>query len=135
MTATAKSVCVDLDGVLAKYDHWRGVDHIGDPLPGAVEFLRRIKAAGARVVVYTTRTNADPEICERIESAEKLAERVRLWLDAHGFEYDEIYAGQGKALAAAYVDDRAVPCLPQIAGGFAYEIALLHIENLLGNVK
>ncbi len=28
-------VCVDLDGVLAKYESWRGPDQIGPPLPGA----------------------------------------------------------------------------------------------------
>lgn len=127
-----KSIAVDLDGVLARYDGWRGVDHIGEPLPGAAEFLRRLKAMGARVVIYTTRTNADPAVSERRESVEMLTQRVRLWLDAHGLPYDEIYVGQGKPLASAYVDDRAVPCLPQIAGSFAYEIALLHTENLLG---
>lgn len=130
-----KSICVDLDAVLAKYDGWKGVEHIGEPLPGAADFLRQIKALGARVVIFTTRTNADPAISGRTESVDMLTQRVRLWLDAHGLPYDEIYAGQGKPLASGYVDDRAVPCLPQIAGSFAYEIALMHIENLLGEEK
>lgn len=26
-----KNVCVDLDGVLAQYDRWKGIEHIGDP--------------------------------------------------------------------------------------------------------
>lgn len=130
-----RNVAVDLDAVLAKYDGWRGVEHIGDPLPGAVEFTRALQALPCRVVIFTTRTNADPEISGRSESVDMLTQRVRLWLDAHGFAYDDIYVGQGKPLAAAYIDDRAVPCLPQIAGTFAYEIALMHTGNLLQEGK
>lgn len=107
-----RSVCVDLDGVLAQYDGWKGVEHIGDPIPGAVLFTKRLQEI-ARVVIFTTRTNADPKISERNESVERLTQRVRLWLDAHGFAYDEIYVGQGKPLASAYVDDRAVVCRPK----------------------
>jgi len=107
-----KSVCVDLDGVLAQYDGWKGVEHIGDPIPGAAEFTKRLREI-ARVVIFTCRTNADPKISGRNESVQMLTQRVRLWLDAHGFAYDEIYVGQGKPLAAAYVDDRAVECRPQ----------------------
>lgn len=86
--------------------------------------------------IFTTRTNADPAISGRPgETAETLVARVRLWLDAHGLPYDEIYASQSKPLASGYVDGRAVLCLPRIAGSFAYEIALMHIENLLGETK
>lgn len=130
-----KTVAVDLDGVLAKYDGWRGIEHIGDPIPGAVEFTKALKAIPVRVVIHTTRTNADPAIQGHSESVDMLTQRVRLWLDAHGFAYDEIYAGQGKPLAAAYIDDRAVPCLPQSYGWVAYELALGVAGNLVRESK
>lgn len=130
-----ETVAVDLDGVLAQYDQWRGIEHIGDPIPGAVEFTAALKAIPCKVLIFTTRTNADPAISGRTESVDMLVQRVRLWLDAHGFVYDEIYSGQGKPLAAAYVDDRACPCMPQIAGRFAYEIALHLAENLVGDAQ
>ncbi|MFZ4763586.1 MAG: hypothetical protein ACOYMN_01430 [Roseimicrobium sp.] len=38
---------------------------------------------------------------------------IAAWLDRHGFAYHEIYRGQGKPPASAYVDDRAVACRPQ----------------------
>lgn len=31
---------VDLDGTLAHYDHWRGNDHVGEPIP---RMLARVK--------------------------------------------------------------------------------------------
>jgi hypothetical protein len=46
---------VDLDGTLARYDGWRGVDHIGEPIP---EMLLRVKAwlkDGVDVRIFTAR--------------------------------------------------------------------------------
>jgi len=128
-----KSVAVDVDGVLAQYDGWKGVEHIGDPIPGAVEFTKKLQEI-ARVVIFTTRVNADPKISGRNESVQMLTQRVRLWLDAHGFAYDEIYVGQGKPLAAAYVDDRAVECRPQ-RNACEYGYAFLRVKDLVEESK
>lgn len=103
-----KTVAVDLDGVLARYDGWKGVDHIGEPIPGARAFVRVLRQQ-FEVVVYTTRCNAELNR----EGAELLRNRIRHWLEAHGFEYDHIHAEQGKPPATAYIDDRAVSCRPQ----------------------
>lgn len=120
-----KTVCVDLDGVLADYSGgWKGLDHIGEPVPGAVEFTKRL-AAFADVLVFTTRC------CEDLAGrngmkAPLLRKLVKDWLDRHGFAYHEIWTGQGKPIAAAYIDDRAVQCAPQKFGGeaqFAHAVA------------
>ncbi len=106
-----KTVCVDLDGVLADYSKgWQGVDKIGDPIPGAVEFTKNLREF-ARVVIYTTRCKG--KMFDRNERPEFLAGIVKAWLDRNGFAYDEIDVGQGKPIAAAYIDDRAVVCRPQ----------------------
>ena len=124
-----KTVCVDLDGVLADYSMgWKGVDHIGDPLPGAVEFLKKLGKKYS-VVIFTTRCN--PEI-NKPESASLLRNRVRDWLEEHGFKYDDIYIGVGKPIASAYVDDRAVSCVPQEDGKVAYKRALARVDGLVG---
>ena len=34
-------VCVDFDGVIAKYDGYRGDEHYGEPIKGAKEFLEK----------------------------------------------------------------------------------------------
>ncbi len=117
-----KTVCVDLDGVLAKYDEWEGVDHFGDPIEGAVEFTKKLGET-FDVVIFTTRCN--PEV-NKPERPHLLVNRVREWLDKHGFHYDDIYSGEGKPIAQWYVDDRAIVCRPQdeLGAELAFESAL-----------
>lgn len=123
-----KTVAVDLDGVLAQYDGWKGVDHIGDPIPGAVEFTQALSEF-CDVLIYTTRC------CEEINTPEKahlLVNRVRAWLDANGFAYAAIWSGQGKPIAVAYVDDRGISCRPQ-EDETAFSVALHLVGRLLGD--
>jgi hypothetical protein len=46
---------VDLDGTLAQYDHWRGEDHIGAPIPAMVERVKAWRAEGREVRIFTAR--------------------------------------------------------------------------------
>lgn len=103
-----KSVCVDLDGVLAKYDGWCGVHHIGEPIPGAKEFLKKLYKI-SNVIIFSARCGSHNE-----PDVEEATNIIRKWLDKHEFSYDEIYVRKGKPLASAYVDDRAVVCRPQL---------------------
>ena len=119
-----KSICIDLDGVLAKYDGWKGLEHFGDPLPGAIEFTKKMVKT-YRVIIFSSRTHEEKD--------RDLGEAVKLvgaWLDRHGFAYDEIYTGAGKPFASAYVDDRGVSCRPQENGAKAFEVASIQIEKL-----
>lgn len=134
-----KTVLVDLDGVLADYSKgWQGVDKIGDPIPGAVEFTK-VLSRFARVVIYTTRCSADAPDRSGANVAQ-LVSRVKAWLDGHGFAYDDIFSGQGKPLAACIIDDRAVNCNPQSPfvkdiGPFdlmPYESAIMAAKNFCG---
>lgn len=111
-------VCVDLDGVLAKYDGWRGLETFGEPIPGAVEFTRQL-SDWAEVVIFTSRCNPDGS---RISMPKREA-LVKAWLKKHEFAWDEIYVGKGKPHASAYIDDRAVSCRPQADGPVAFETA------------
>lgn len=124
-----KTVCVDLDGVLATYEHWQGREKFGEPLPGAVAFTRQL-AQMAPVVIFTTRCN---EEMNQPELAEELRRRVKLWLDEHGFAYREVYIGQGKPHAAAYVDDRAVQCCPQLHGQSEFQLAVERVKVLIAS--
>ena len=40
---------VDLDGTLATYDRWRGIEHIGDPIPDMVFRIKNWIANGKTV--------------------------------------------------------------------------------------
>ncbi len=104
-------ICVDLDGVLAQYDKWKGVDHIGEPVPGALEFAKQL-AKIAEIVIFTSRCAQDVLEGSRITPGQ-LRIHVIEWLEKHKFPYTDVYTGQGKPRAAAFIDDRAVTCIPQ----------------------
>ena len=102
------TICVDLDGVLASWDHGT-FGTIGPPIPGAAEFSHRLGEMG-QVVIYTCRCT---EELYRPLRAHLLANAVRDWLTEHGFHFDHIWIGQGKPVADVYIDDRAVSCRPE----------------------
>lgn len=87
-----KTICVDIDGVLAvpradlKYAEC-------EPIPGAVDALRRLKAKGYLIVLFTGRH------FNRLEE-------TRLWLERHGLPHDHIV--MGKPTARYYIDDRGI---------------------------
>lgn len=120
-----KTVCIDLDGVLAHYDGWKGVEHIGDPLPGAKELVAQL-AKKYKVVLWTTRANlhVNLEELDRLVNtkfpdalnAEEVAWiLIDHWLRKHKFP--RAWAGEEggidrvthmKVPAVAFIDDRAI---------------------------
>jgi len=108
-------VCVDLDGVLAEYHGWEGADIIGPPLPGALKFAKAI-AKIADIVVFTSRCSTetgDDDSVSRL-TAGQLRIKVVDWLGRNGFPFADVYVGQGKPKVAAFIDDRAINCSPQL---------------------
>ena len=45
----------DLDGTLAKYDGWKGIDHIGEPVEPMVDLIKRMHDEGKVVKIVTAR--------------------------------------------------------------------------------
>ena len=108
-------VCVDLDGVLAEYHGWEGADIIGPPLPGALKFAKAV-AKIADIVVFTSRCSTetgDDDSVSRL-TAGQLRIKVVDWLERNGFPFADVYVGQGKPKVAAFIDDRAINCSPQL---------------------
>lgn len=120
-----KNVCVDVDGVIAHYDGWKGHDHIGDPIEGAREFLLELSKE-YYVIIFTTRCcpviNEIPDdyypelsVSDRAYSWRiNLVNKVKEYFDKNDLYYDHIWSDNGKPKACAYIDDRAVECLPQV---------------------
>ncbi len=125
---TRTRVCVDLDGVLATYDKWKGVDHIGKPIEGALEFAQKL-AKISDITIFTSRCAQDVLEGSRI-TAGQLRIKVIEWLEKHGFPYTDVYIGQGKPRAAAFIDDRGVNCNPQ-KDPKAFEEALAQTRALV----
>lgn len=63
---------VDLDGTLAYYEKWRGVDYIGPPVPAMLERVCRWLAEGREVRIMTARVGKglrSPEEAQQAEAA------------------------------------------------------------------
>lgn len=48
---------VDLDGTLAYYDGWQGAEHIGPPVPAMLDRVKRWRAEGKQVRIFTARVH------------------------------------------------------------------------------
>lgn len=46
---------VDLDGTLATYDKWRGIEHVGEPIKPMCDRVRAWLAEGKTVKIFTAR--------------------------------------------------------------------------------
>lgn len=125
------TVVVDLDGVLAVYDGWEGIDFIGEPIKGAIGFIQDLLSKGFKVLVSTTRTNTEANTSIGSGQDHLVGERwrkhlvniVSFWLSRNGFpaqnDMFSVYAGPGKPIAIAYIDDRAVMCRPRMVESLA----------------
>jgi hypothetical protein len=128
------TVCLDLDGVLVDRTYARGGEELGDPIDGAVDFTRAL-AEQADIVIHTARLggrSAGASAGAAQAEQRRIEERIRAWLDQHGFAYKEIAMDVGKPIAAAYVDDRGVSCRPMDDGPRAFEEALAAVRRLCG---
>lgn len=86
------TVAVDFDGVIHRYEGWKGPDVLDEPNPGAREFLAELVARGFRVVILTTRP----------------ARFVEPWLRRYRMDDLVDQVTSEKVAAVAYIDDRAV---------------------------
>jgi capsule biosynthesis phosphatase len=98
-------ICIDLDGVICQL-RGPGQNYADlEPVPGAVEKLRQLKAAGHYLIIATAR---HMKTCEgNVGRVVAKQGAVTLeWLRRHGIEYDEIHFG--KPHAQIYLDDNAI---------------------------
>lgn len=68
-----RHILVDLDRTLARYDVWKGADHIGEPIPQAINAVKRLIRSGAKVKIFTARAHAENRIAV-----------IRKWLEEQG---------------------------------------------------
>ncbi|HMB91095.1 MAG TPA: hypothetical protein VKP65_09635 [Rhodothermales bacterium] len=98
-------ICIDLDGVVCQLKK-PGQDYADlEPVAGAVEALRTLRAEGHYIILYTAR---HMKTCAG-NVGQVLARQGATtldWLARHQIEYDEIYFG--KPYAHLYIDDNAL---------------------------
>ncbi len=102
MASEKKTIAVDFDGVISKYDKWLGRGVFGDPVDGIGALLWLLRAEGWIIIIHTTRSEVD---------------LVKKYLLYHAIPFDHINfnpenvdqgCGLSKPLATVYLDDRAV---------------------------
>ncbi len=91
---------VDLDGTLAHYTGWRGMEYIGEPIPAMLDRVKDWIKQGVSVKIFTARASV-PEQIPFIEN----------WLQKHGIGGLEITNVKDFAMVELW-DDRAVRVMP-----------------------
>ncbi len=98
----AKSICIDFDGTIAKYEGFKGKGIFGDPIPGTKEATEQLRSAGYKIIIHTTRSETGS---------------ISEYLNKHNIIYDyinfnpdnfELQLSPHKPVADLYIDDRAI---------------------------
>ena len=96
-----KTICIDIDGTICRYDGWRGHDHFGIVLPGAREAIKKLHEDGWYIIIFSTRSKRD--------SIKKFLENEKIYFDSiNENPYQPDNALGGKPIADVYLDDKAV---------------------------
>lgn len=74
-------VACDLDGTLAYYDGWKGISHIGDPVPSVMNRVLSLLEAGHEVTIFTARVARDSKDHER--ELEEVRHHIEVWCRKH----------------------------------------------------
>tara|TARA_R110000803_G_scaffold83827_2_gene149872 strand:+ start:358 stop:675 length:318 start_codon:yes stop_codon:yes gene_type:complete len=93
-------IALDLDGTLAHYDKWRGVEHVGEPIPAMVKKLNDWVAQGHNVTLFTARVSD-------AEEAPDAGHYIGKWILKHELPITEITCIKKKKFDL-FVDDKAI---------------------------
>lgn len=94
------AIAFDLDGTLAEYDGWKGVDHIGPPIPAMIAVLREHIAKGDECIIFTARVSGEAD--ERALASHYISK----WLRVNDLPHMQVTATKYKKFTKFY-DDRA----------------------------
>lgn len=75
-------IAVDLDGTLAVYDHWRGPEHIGEPVPIMLARVKRWLAEGKDVRIFTARMH-HLSCHDSLAEMTAVCEAIERWCEKH----------------------------------------------------
>lgn len=92
---------VDLDGTLAHYNGWRGIEHIGEPVPLMFERVRAWLAEGKTVKIFTARVSVDGPERDFVIAV------IHAWLVRHGLPHLEVTNVKDFGMVELW-DDRAI---------------------------
>jgi hypothetical protein len=97
--AACKWIGVDLDGTLAEYHGWVGIEHIGRPVPAMVERVKAWLGEGIEVRIFTAR------VCH--PAGRRITRAIADWCEKHGLPRMPITNTKDLGMIELW-DDRAV---------------------------
>lgn len=114
MSAIQKGwIGVDLDGTLAEYEGWQGIEKIGAPIPLMLDRVKAWVAAGQEVRIMTARAfrlllpSHDPEYKEGADAVR----HIHTWLVANGLPKLKVTCVKDFSMIQLW-DDRCVQIIP-----------------------
>lgn len=99
-------ILVDFDSTIRA---WGGLFDFKEPIAGAGEFLRNLKAQGYKLVLFTSRLSTVWHASEGRDPAKGIFEQVeflRAYCERFDLPFDNVTAE--KIPAIAYIDDKAI---------------------------
>jgi hypothetical protein len=115
-------IAVDLDATLAKYDSWKGEDHIGEPVPAMLERVKNWLSEGKDVRIMTAR--AAPRKDRKVQ-----LEPIRKWLKEHVGQVLPITYKKDAEMLELW-DDRAIQIKPNTGQRVDGEKSMTSINEL-----
>jgi hypothetical protein len=99
------AIAIDFDGTIVKHEY----PEVGRAVPGALEWIRKFKEAGAKVILFTMRS--DMEERSYLQEAVDYIEEGGITLDGVNVNPDQkSWTKSPKAYAQVYIDDAAFGC-------------------------
>ncbi len=99
-------ICIDFDGTIVDHRY----PEIGEPVPMAVKWLLRLQDSGARLILFTMRSD-DPRFGNLLTDAVQYLEKNGIKLFGINANPDQkTWTSSPKAYAHIYVDDSAFGC-------------------------
>lgn len=81
---------VDLDGTLAEYNGWEGVEHVGKPIPKMVNRVKKWLAKGEDVRIFTARVDGGEvaismgnPLGKKFREVDKVKRVIEKWCQKH----------------------------------------------------
>lgn len=100
------TICVDFDGTLVKHRY----PDIGPEIPRAFEYLKKFRALGATLILYTMRDDGDKNGPTRTQAVEFCKSRGVVFDHVNENPKQRSWTASPKVYANIYIDDAAVGC-------------------------
>ena len=124
-------ICIDLDGVLARWEGSFDPLEFGSMVPGADQFVKELSKMFV-IIIHTSRMANEVAYPY---GGQYIKERIKDWLDQNEIPYDQIWGECGKPVGVMYIDDRAHRCRPQEEGPDAYKNAIHQARKIFSDIS